>query len=98
MTRIVSYNLIVQSIFLILSFKAIGAERIIITGSSTVAPVISDLAKLYESTHKNIRVDVQTGGSSRGILDARKGLASIGMVSRSLKKGEADLHGFSKHP
>jgi phosphate transport system substrate-binding protein len=36
-------------------------------------------------------VDVQTGGSSRGIADARKGLADIGLVSRGLGPGESDL-------
>jgi phosphate transport system substrate-binding protein len=36
-------------------------------------------------------VDVQTGGSARGINDARKGIADIGMVSRSLKPEEKDL-------
>lgn len=70
-------------------------EQIVITGSSTIAPVISDLAKMYESKHNKARIDVQTGGSSRGILDARKGLAQIGMVSRALKKSEADLHHFT---
>jgi phosphate transport system substrate-binding protein len=77
------------------SFQNFGREKLVITGSSTVAPVISDLAKLFEEKNKDIRIDVQTGGSSRGILDARKGLAQIGMVSRSLKEKENDLHGFT---
>jgi phosphate transport system substrate-binding protein len=42
-----------------------------------------------------VRVDVQTGGSSRGINDARSGLAQIGMVSRSLKRDEGDLMAFA---
>lgn len=84
------------SIFLlILSLNASSKERLIITGSSTIAPVIADLAKLYEYQHKGIRIDVQTGGSSRGILDARKGISQIGMVSRSLNGKESDLHNFT---
>ncbi|RME67315.1 MAG: phosphate ABC transporter substrate-binding protein, partial [Alphaproteobacteria bacterium] len=40
-----------------------------------------------------VRVDVQTGGSARGLVDARSGLADIGMVSRALKADESDLMG-----
>jgi len=71
-----------------------GEERIILTGSSTVAPLASEIAKAFERRHPGVRVDVQTGGSSRGIADARRGLNDIGMVSRKLKPGENDLHAF----
>jgi len=80
-------------LFIIISGSSFAKDKITITGSSTIAPVMSDLAKFYEKK-KNLRIDVQTGGSSRGILDARKGLAEIGMVSRSLKESEKDLNGF----
>lgn len=84
-------------LFLLICFvpTAFAKEKIVITGSSTIAPVISDIAKAYEELHKGVRIDVQTGGSSRGIADARKGIADIGMVSRSLKATEQDLHGFA---
>jgi phosphate transport system substrate-binding protein len=74
-----------------------------ITGSSTVAPLVSDFAKRYETEHTysvsnlpngariDVRIDVQTGGSSRGIADVRNGLANLGMVSRALKADESDL-------
>jgi phosphate transport system substrate-binding protein len=52
------------------------------TGSSTVAPLAMEMAKRYEKPHPGIRIDVQTGGSSRGINDVRMGLADVGMVSR----------------
>ncbi|GAB4416309.1 MAG: phosphate ABC transporter substrate-binding protein [Bacteriovoracaceae bacterium] len=83
------------AILIIWGFTAHAGEKIVITGSSTIAPVISDLAKIYEGKHSKVRIDVQTGGSSRGILDARKGLAQIGMVSRALKKNENDLKHFT---
>jgi len=82
-------------ILLFLGFATYADEKIVITGSSTMAPVISDLAKLYESKNSDSRIDVQTGGSSRGILDARKGLAQIGLVSRALKENEGDLRHFT---
>ena len=74
-----------------LSLAASEEKQLVVTGSSTVAPVLSEIAKRYESLHPDIRIDVQTGGSSRGLKDARTGLADIGMVSRALKEEENDL-------
>lgn len=69
-------------------------NTITLTGSSTVAPLASEMAKRYEKLHPGVRIDVQMGGSSRGINDARMGLADIGMVSRALKPSEQDLTAF----
>ncbi len=66
-------------------------QKLSITGSSTLAPLASEIAKRYEASHPGTRVDVQAGGSSRGIADARSGTAQIGLVSRALKPEEADL-------
>ena len=70
-------------------------EKLVLTGSSTVAPLAAEIGKRFESLHSNVRVDVQTGGSSRGVSDARAGLADIGMVSRALKDDEKDLLNFT---
>lgn len=69
--------------------------RLVLTGSSTVAPLAAEIGKRFEQEHPGVRIDIQTGGSSRGIADARRGLADIGMVSRPLKDGEADLFAFT---
>lgn len=66
-------------------------ETLVITGSSTVAPLMGEIAKRFEESHPGVRIDVQTGGSSRGIADARQGLADIGMVSRDPAEDEMDL-------
>lgn len=66
-------------------------QRLVLTGSSTVAPLALEIGKRFEQRNPGIRVDVQAGGSSRGIADARSGAASIGLVSRALKPAEADL-------
>jgi phosphate transport system substrate-binding protein len=66
-------------------------QKLIVTGSSTVAPLITEIAKRFEISNPGVRIDVQTGGSSRGITDVRKNLADIGMVSRALKPNEHDL-------
>jgi len=65
--------------------------KLTITGSSTIAPLAAELAKQFEKQHPNTKVDVQTGGSSRGITDIRRGTSDIGMVSRKLKSNESDL-------
>jgi phosphate transport system substrate-binding protein len=64
--------------------------RLTLTGSSTVAPLVSEIGKRFEKLHPAVRIDVQTGGSSRGITDAMRGTASIGMSSRALKPAEAE--------
>lgn len=69
--------------------------KLVLTGSSTIAPLGAELAKRFEQQNPGIRIDVQSGGSSRGIADARAGLADIGMASRALKPEESDLTG---HP
>lgn len=67
------------------------ARDIRLTGSSTIAPVMQEISKLFEQSEAGTRIFVETGGSSKGIADLRKGLADIAMVSRDLKPGEADL-------
>ncbi|MDQ6978717.1 MAG: phosphate ABC transporter substrate-binding protein [Mariprofundaceae bacterium] len=68
-----------------------GGQRLVLTGSSTVAPLALEIGKRFEQQHPGVRVDVQTGGSTRGVLDARSGVADIGMASRALKPKEHDL-------
>ena len=65
-------------------------EKLTLTGSSTVAPLASEIAKKFEAQHSGIRIDVQTGGSARGFADTTQGLTNIGMVSRALKDTEAE--------
>ncbi len=72
-----------------------SANRLTLTGSSTVAPLATEIARRYEDQHPGVRIDVQTGGSARGIADARSGVADIGMVSRDLKTSESDLLAFT---
>ncbi|MFQ5744400.1 MAG: substrate-binding domain-containing protein, partial [Acidobacteriota bacterium] len=71
------------------------AGKLVLTGSSTVAPLASEIGKRFETLHPQTRIDVQMGGSSRGIADARQGLADIGLVSRALHADESDLHAFT---
>lgn len=73
------------------SFAASDQSTLTITGSSTIAPLIQELAHKYSELNPEIKIDVQAGGSSRGITDVRRKISDIGMVSRRLKDEEGDL-------
>ena len=64
------------------------STKLTLTGSSTVAPLVGEIVKRFEAENPEVRIDVQTGGSSRGLADASQGLNDIGMISRSLKDQE----------
>jgi phosphate transport system substrate-binding protein len=70
-------------------------NKLVLTGSSTIAPLAAEIGKRFEERNPGVRVDVQSGGSSRGVEDARSGLADIGMASRALNADEADLKAFA---
>lgn len=65
-------------------------EVVVLTGASTIAPVVADAAKGYEAANPGVRIEIQTGGSSRGIADTLSGIAELGMVSRVLAPDEAE--------
>jgi len=65
-----------------------------ITGSSTMCPLIAAISERFRTVQPAVRIDVQCGGSDRGIKDLREGNAEIGMVSRALKADEKGLVGF----
>ncbi|MFT5290881.1 MAG: phosphate transport system substrate-binding protein [Planctomycetota bacterium] len=70
-----------------------------VTGSSTVAPLIAEIALRFEAQHPGARIDVQAGGSSRGLHDVQAGLADVGMMSRELKDsetGEVQAHTIAR--
>ncbi len=90
------FRSIAALVFSIIAVTLSGCEqqtfdKLTLTGSSTLAPLVMELGQAFEKRNPGTRIDVQTGGSSRGIADTRAGLASIGMVSRSLKSSENDL-------
>jgi phosphate transport system substrate-binding protein len=68
--------------------------KLLLTGSSTMAPLMTAVGQRFSERHPGVLVEVLTGGSGRGISDARLGLADIGMASRALNYEESDLKGF----
>jgi phosphate transport system substrate-binding protein len=87
----------ILAVLLVLSCCSEGGsyQKYTLSGSSTVAPLASDIARRYESLHPGVRIDIQSGGSSRGIADARDGSADIGMASRALTENENDLRSIT---
>jgi len=89
-TRGRAVGLLLGGLLLIASGCARDDSGLVVTGSSTMAPVIADIAERYEQK-TGIQVDVQGGGTGRGINDVREGLADVGMASRALYDDETDL-------
>jgi ABC-type phosphate transport system substrate-binding protein len=68
--------------------KAHQADTILrITGSTTIQPIIEDLAETYTRASGEI-LEIQGGGSSTGIRAVLAEEAEVGMVSRSLSAAE----------
>ncbi len=76
------------------ALKQDNPAKLHITGSSTMCPLVAEIAKRFEALHPQVHIEVQCGGSGRGISDAREGKADIGMASRALTEKEKDLYGF----
>ena len=59
-----------------------------------MAPLMRAVGAQFQRSHPEVEVRVSTGGSAKGIEDARSGAADIGMASRALAEDENDLFGF----
>lgn len=57
-------------------------------GSTSVAPVMEKLKEAYEALNPSVKVDIQSTGSTAGVINALNGTYQIGMASRSLKDSE----------
>lgn len=70
-------------------------RRLLITGSSTMLPLVTAIAARFRDLHPEVEIEVQGGGSGRGIAEARSGKADIGMSSHALLDRDQDVKGFS---
>jgi phosphate transport system substrate-binding protein len=70
------------------------AMKLHIAGSSTMGPLLTEIAAKYHLLHPEVAIEVELGGSSRGLEDVRAGHAHIAMLSRSLALSERDLYGI----
>jgi phosphate transport system substrate-binding protein len=72
-----------------------ASGKLLITGSSTMAPMIVAVGKRFSATHPGVQIEVRTVGSGEGIDDTTKGKADIGMASRALTNKESGLYSFA---
>ncbi|MFN8650012.1 substrate-binding domain-containing protein [Streptococcus sp.] len=62
--------------------------KIVVSGSSSVTPVMEKLKEAYNKVNANVEVEIQQSDSTTGILNAIEGTADIGMASRALEDAE----------
>ena len=70
------------------------AQSLVVTGSSTVYPLMRDVVRRFESLHPGVSIEVRSVGSAKGIADLRGGVSDIAMVSRQLVDNERELFAF----
>lgn len=73
----------------------LAGEPLQVVGSSTLAPLLGELARRFQATYPGVAIAVEAGGSGRGVDEVRAGRADIGMVARALKPDEAGLFVFA---
>lgn len=62
--------------------------RIVLAGSTSVAPVMEVLAEAYKGMYPGVEIEIQQTGSGAGITSTIEGACDIGMASRDLKDEE----------
>ena len=74
--------------------RRIRTSRLHIAGSTTMGPLLTEIAAKYHLLHPEVAIEVELGGSARGLEDVRAGHAHIAMLSRALAPSERDLYGI----
>ena len=71
------------------AFESNGAAgKIVVGGSSSVAPVIEKLIEAYKALNTGAEVELQSSDSTTGVTGTVDGTLDIGMASRALKDTE----------
>ncbi len=64
------------------------AGKIVVSGSSSVTPIMEKLKEAYIEINPSAEIEVQQSDSTTGINNAIDGVCDIGMASRELKESE----------
>ena len=67
---------------------SMDSGKVVIHGSSSIAPVMEKLKEAYLEKNPNVTIEVQQSDSSSGMTDAIDGTCDIGMESREMKDSE----------
>jgi phosphate transport system substrate-binding protein len=57
---------------------------IVIAGSQRMVPLLRELARRYEETHADVRIEVKGGGSEAGVNALAEGAASVASLARPI--------------
>lgn len=68
----------------------VDSGKIVISGSSSVTPVMEKLKEAYLEKNPNVTIEIQQSDSSTGMADTIDGTCDIGMASRELKDSEIE--------
>lgn len=71
-------------LFLLVLYACTNKESIHIDGSTTVLPIIAEVAEEFRSQYPDIRLIVNAGGSGVAVHQVGAGRVHIGMISRDL--------------
>lgn len=72
-------------------YTSTGVEgKVVVSGSSSVTPVMEKLKEAYEAVNTNAEIEIQTSDSTTGMTDTIDGICDIGMASRELKDSELE--------
>ena len=66
-----------------------AAGKLVVAGSSSVAPVMEKLKEAYEGINSGVKVEIQITDSSAGLKTLANGTCDIGMSSRALTAEES---------
>lgn len=64
--------------------------KIVVSGSSSVTPVMEKLKEAYIADNPDVTIEVQQSDSTTGVTDAIDGTCDFGMASRELKDSEIE--------
>ena len=64
--------------------------NVVVSGSSSVTPVMEKLIEAYATVNPNATVELQQSDSTTGMTSAIDGICDIGMASRALKDSEIE--------
>ncbi len=62
--------------------------NVVVSGSSSVAPVVEKIKEAYETVNPNVTIEMQQSDSTIGMNSLKEGMCDIGMASRELKESE----------
>lgn len=63
-------------------------QKVVSSGSTTVLPLMQDLAENFMDTHRDVLISVKGGGSGVGIAELIDGSNDIAMSSRKIRNNE----------